>query len=126
MAYDDGEARQQFSICLTTQMRAGKLRTSSETSEVEFVTVERIAILTTSNRGAEGCARRQTRPDRIVHRHRSERGQQPTRMRLDHGAHPVKPPPARHPAKPPAHLIQPLHDMRLIHALGQPGIVTFN
>lgn len=37
MAYDDGEVRQQFSICLTARMLAGALRPSEETSEVEFV-----------------------------------------------------------------------------------------
>lgn len=42
MAYDDGEVRQQFSICFTTRMLAGEVATSSETSEVEFVDVERI------------------------------------------------------------------------------------
>lgn len=42
MAYDDGEVRQQFSICFTTRMLGGELATSSETSEVEFVDVERI------------------------------------------------------------------------------------
>lgn len=37
MAYDDGEVRQQCSICFTTERLGGELRTSSETSEVEFV-----------------------------------------------------------------------------------------
>ena len=37
MAYDDGEVRQQCSICFTTKMLGGRLRTSSETSEVRFV-----------------------------------------------------------------------------------------
>ncbi|KWW97445.1 NUDIX domain-containing protein [Carbonactinospora thermoautotrophica] len=37
MAYDDGEVRQQFSVCFTTRMLGGELRTSSETSEVRFV-----------------------------------------------------------------------------------------
>lgn len=39
LAYDDGEVRQQFSLCFTTRMLGGTLRTSSETKEVEFVTV---------------------------------------------------------------------------------------
>lgn len=39
MAYDDGEVRQQFSLCFTTRMLGGTLRTSSETKEVEFVAV---------------------------------------------------------------------------------------
>lgn len=37
LAYDDGEVRQQFSLCFTTRMLGGELRTSSETSEVRFV-----------------------------------------------------------------------------------------
>jgi ADP-ribose pyrophosphatase YjhB (NUDIX family) len=37
MAYDDGEVRQQCSICYTTRILAGELRTSSETKEVCFV-----------------------------------------------------------------------------------------
>ncbi|WP_037568547.1 NUDIX hydrolase [Phaeacidiphilus oryzae] len=37
MKYDDGEVRQQFSICFTTRVTGGQLRTSSETKEVAFV-----------------------------------------------------------------------------------------
>lgn len=37
MAYDDGEVRQQCSICFTTRMLGGQIATSSETSEVKFV-----------------------------------------------------------------------------------------
>jgi ADP-ribose pyrophosphatase YjhB (NUDIX family) len=37
IAYDDGEVRQQFSLCFRTQLVGGQLATSSETSEVEFV-----------------------------------------------------------------------------------------
>lgn len=37
MAYDDGEVRQQCSICFTTRLLGGELTTSSETSEVIFV-----------------------------------------------------------------------------------------
>ncbi|WP_239336779.1 NUDIX hydrolase [Frankia sp. CiP3] len=37
LAYDDGEVRQQFSLCFTTRMLGGSLRTSSETKEVQFV-----------------------------------------------------------------------------------------
>lgn len=40
LAYDDGEVRQQFSLCFTTRMLGGELRTSSETKEVRFVAVE--------------------------------------------------------------------------------------
>ena len=42
MAYDDGEVRQQCSICFTTRMLGGRLATSSETSEVEFVAPARL------------------------------------------------------------------------------------
>lgn len=42
MAYDDGEVRQQCSICFTTESLGGELRTSSETSEVEFVDPNRL------------------------------------------------------------------------------------
>lgn len=37
LAYDDGEVRQQFSLCFTTRMLGGELRTSSETKEVTWV-----------------------------------------------------------------------------------------
>ena len=37
MAYDDGEVRQQCSICFTTAVLGGQLATSSETKEVRFV-----------------------------------------------------------------------------------------
>jgi hypothetical protein len=36
-AYDDGEVRQEFSICLTGRLLGGSLRTSSESSEVRFI-----------------------------------------------------------------------------------------
>jgi ADP-ribose pyrophosphatase YjhB (NUDIX family) len=42
MAYDDGEVRQQCSICFTTRMLGGRLATSSETSEVRFVAAEEL------------------------------------------------------------------------------------
>ena len=45
MAYDDGEVRQQCSICFTTRMLGGQLTTSSETSEVQFVATERLDIM---------------------------------------------------------------------------------
>ncbi|MGH3796706.1 MAG: NUDIX hydrolase [Pseudonocardiaceae bacterium] len=41
-AYDDGEVRQEFSICFTTRMLGGAIRTSSESSEVRFVPPEAI------------------------------------------------------------------------------------
>ncbi|MCW2904074.1 MAG: mutT-like protein [Streptosporangiaceae bacterium] len=37
MLYDDGEARQQFSICFRAQPVGGELRTSDETTEVRWV-----------------------------------------------------------------------------------------
>ncbi|MEU6347295.1 NUDIX domain-containing protein [Streptomyces sp. NPDC046977] len=37
MAYDDGEVRQQFSICFHARITGGGLRTSSESKEVAFV-----------------------------------------------------------------------------------------
>ncbi|GEK00978.1 NUDIX hydrolase [Streptomyces sp. 1-11] len=37
MAYDDGEVRQQFSICFLARIIGGRLRTSSESKEVAFV-----------------------------------------------------------------------------------------
>ncbi len=40
MAYDDGEVRQQFSICFTTRLLGGALRPSSESKEVRWVSVE--------------------------------------------------------------------------------------
>jgi ADP-ribose pyrophosphatase YjhB (NUDIX family) len=42
-AYDDGEVRQEFSICLTARILNGSPRTSSESSEVRFVPVADIA-----------------------------------------------------------------------------------
>lgn len=36
-AYDDGEVRQEFSICLIGQLIDGSLQTSDESSEVKFV-----------------------------------------------------------------------------------------
>ncbi|MGW6419554.1 NUDIX hydrolase [Streptomyces sp. NPDC055055] len=42
IAYDDGEVRQQFSICFTAKITGGDLRTSSESKEVAFVSPERL------------------------------------------------------------------------------------
>ncbi len=42
MAYDDGEIRQQCSICFTTRILGGQLATSSETSEVAWVATHRL------------------------------------------------------------------------------------
>jgi ADP-ribose pyrophosphatase YjhB (NUDIX family) len=41
-AYDDGEVRQEFSICFTTHMTGGSLATSNESALVEFVTPDAI------------------------------------------------------------------------------------
>ncbi|WP_322756771.1 NUDIX domain-containing protein [Frankia sp. Cas3] len=46
LAYDDGEVRQQFSLCFTTRMLGGTLRTSSETKEVQFVAPDDLDTLT--------------------------------------------------------------------------------
>jgi hypothetical protein len=45
LAYDDGEVRQQCSVCFTTRMLGGELRTSSETKEVGFVAPASLARL---------------------------------------------------------------------------------
>jgi len=37
MAYDDGEVRQQFSLCFTARLLGGESRTSSESREVRWV-----------------------------------------------------------------------------------------
>ncbi|MFF1730082.1 NUDIX hydrolase [Streptomyces sp. NPDC058247] len=42
MAYDDGEVRQQFSICFTARILGGEPRTSSESKEVVFVDPEQL------------------------------------------------------------------------------------
>lgn len=38
MAYDDGEVRQQFSICFSARLLGGQLKTSGESKEVAWVT----------------------------------------------------------------------------------------
>ncbi|MGK5549347.1 NUDIX domain-containing protein [Streptomyces sp. URMC 127] len=40
MAYDDGEVRQQFSICFRARPVGGALRTSSESKEVRWVSLD--------------------------------------------------------------------------------------
>ncbi|GAA3843104.1 NUDIX hydrolase [Amycolatopsis tucumanensis] len=45
IAYDDGEVRQEFSICFRARPTGGDLRTSSESKEVHWVPRERIADL---------------------------------------------------------------------------------
>lgn len=42
-AYDDGEVRQEFSICFTTRMLGGTKRTSNESAEVKFVSSQHIS-----------------------------------------------------------------------------------
>lgn len=42
-AYDDGEVRQEFSICFTTRMLGGTISTSQESSEVRFVAAGEIS-----------------------------------------------------------------------------------
>jgi 8-oxo-dGTP pyrophosphatase MutT (NUDIX family) len=45
MAYDDGEVRQQFSLCFRATIVGGSPRGSSETSEVEFVPLDQLDAL---------------------------------------------------------------------------------
>ena len=45
MAYDDGEVRQQFSIAFRARLVGGEKRTSSESSEVEWLTPAEIEAL---------------------------------------------------------------------------------
>ncbi|MEP7023945.1 MAG: NUDIX domain-containing protein [Actinomycetota bacterium] len=42
-AYDDGEVRQEFSICFIAQILGGSIATSQESSEVKFVPLEEVA-----------------------------------------------------------------------------------
>jgi ADP-ribose pyrophosphatase YjhB (NUDIX family) len=44
-AYDDGEVRQEFSICLECRIVDGELAVSEESYEVEFFTVDAIEAL---------------------------------------------------------------------------------
>lgn len=45
IAYDDGEVRQEFSICFLADPRGGELRTSAESKEVKWVTPDQLADL---------------------------------------------------------------------------------
>ena len=45
MAYDDGEVRQQFSLCFTARLLGGHARTSSESKAVAWVTPDDAANL---------------------------------------------------------------------------------
>jgi len=42
-AYDDGEVRQEFSICFTTRMLGGTISASQESSEVRFIAAGEIS-----------------------------------------------------------------------------------
>jgi ADP-ribose pyrophosphatase YjhB (NUDIX family) len=41
-AYDDGEVRQEFSICFATRMLGGSKRTSDESADVRFISPEQL------------------------------------------------------------------------------------
>ncbi len=45
-AYDDGEVRQEFNICLACTIAGGELAVSSESTDVRFVALEDVAGLT--------------------------------------------------------------------------------
>lgn len=45
IAYDDGEVRQEFSICFRARYISGELRTSSESKEVHWVAQEQLHTL---------------------------------------------------------------------------------
>ena len=45
MAYDDGEVRQQFSICFGARLVGGSARTSSESKEVSWINADELARL---------------------------------------------------------------------------------
>ncbi len=42
IAYDDGEVRQQFSLCFRARLLGGVIGTSSETKDVRFVAVDEL------------------------------------------------------------------------------------
>ncbi|WP_206793446.1 NUDIX hydrolase [Amycolatopsis sp. MtRt-6] len=45
IAYDDGEVRQEFSICFRATLRDGTLRTSNESSEVGWISLQELSSL---------------------------------------------------------------------------------
>lgn len=45
-AYDDGEVRQEFNICLACSIVGGELAVSSESTDVRFVSLDEVAGLT--------------------------------------------------------------------------------
>jgi hypothetical protein len=45
IGYDDGEVRQQFSICFAGRLVGGELRTSSESKEAEWISPDALAEL---------------------------------------------------------------------------------
>lgn len=49
IAYDDGEVRQEFALCLTGAATGGQLRTSSESTRVEWVPLDEVPTLNASD-----------------------------------------------------------------------------
>jgi ADP-ribose pyrophosphatase YjhB (NUDIX family) len=45
IAYDDGEVRQEFSICFRAERTGGTLKTSNESSEVDWIPERELSIL---------------------------------------------------------------------------------
>ncbi len=45
ISFDDGEVRQQFSVCFACGLVAGELKVSSESTDVRFVAVDRLGEL---------------------------------------------------------------------------------
>lgn len=45
MAYDDGEVRQQFSLCFTTQLVGGELAFDTESTDIAWIPADQIARL---------------------------------------------------------------------------------
>ncbi len=73
---------------------------------------------------APGMIRRADRladADLIMQRHRAEAGRDPPRPRMTHRGHPIKAPPLAQPTQAGGDLVQPLGQMRLVLALGDPA-----
>lgn len=45
MAYDDGEVRQQFSLCFTTRLLGGELAFDTESTDIAWIPTDQIARL---------------------------------------------------------------------------------
>jgi ADP-ribose pyrophosphatase YjhB (NUDIX family) len=45
IAYDDGEIRQEFSICFRAGVKSGSLKTSSESKEVRYISFDELAAI---------------------------------------------------------------------------------